>query len=134
MVLPASPLTHLLVVPLQISPIQVSPVQIGLGVVLIAVLSTLLANTAAYYVTGEVQLARAALPGVAMALVGLASGVLPILVTVVIALVVDFVAVAYAFELDRRRTAMVTAMHFTLIVVVAYVANSLLAIYQTAPV
>ncbi len=107
--------------------------QIAGGLLLLAVLSTLLANTAAYYVTGDVDLQRAALPGVAMALAGLASGLLPILVTVVIALVVDFAAVSVAYELDRRRTTMVTLMHFSLIVVVAYVVQNLLALYQTAP-
>lgn len=116
------------------APAQVSGVQIVGGLVLLAVLSTLLANTAAYYVTGEVELARAAVPGVAMALVGIASSLLPILVTVLAALVVDFLAVTFAYGLDRRRTAMVTVMHFTLIVVVAYVVNSALAIYQSAPV
>jgi hypothetical protein len=114
--------------------LQVSGVQIVGGAFLIAVLSTLLANTAAYYVTGESDLGRAVFPGVAMAVVGLASGVLPILVTVVVALLVDYAVVAYAYELDRRGTAMVTAAHFTLIVVVAYLVNSTLAIYQTAPV
>ncbi len=113
--------------------LQVSGVQIVGGLLLLSVLSTLLANTAAYYVTGEVELARAAVPGVAMALAGIVSSILPILVTVVLALVVDFVAVSVAYGLDRRRTAMVTVMHFTLIVVVAYVVNSGLAIYQSAP-
>ena len=116
------------------APVQVSGVQIVGGLALLAVLSTLLANTAAYYVTGEVELARAAVPGVAMALVGIASSLLPILVTVLAALVVDFLAVTVAYGLDRRRTAMVTVVHFTLIVVVAYVVNSALAIYQSAPV
>lgn len=113
--------------------LQVSGLQVAGGLFLLAVLSTLLANTAAYYVTGESQLDRAILPGVVMALAGLASSVLPALVTVVLALVADFLAVTYAYELDRRRSAMVTAAHFTLIVVVAYVVNSGLALYQTAP-
>ncbi|MEZ3145021.1 hypothetical protein [Halobaculum sp. MBLA0143] len=113
--------------------LQVSGVQIAGGLLLLAVLSTLLANTAAYYVTGEIELPRAAVPGVAMALAGIASSVLPILVTVLLALVVDSLAVKVAYGLDNRRTAMVTTMHFTLIVVVAYVVNSALAIYQSAP-
>jgi uncharacterized membrane protein YozB (DUF420 family) len=113
--------------------LQVSGVQIAGGAFLLATLSTLLANTAAYYVTGESQLGRAVLPGVVMAVAGLASSVLPTLVTVVLALAADFLAVTYAYELDRRRSAMVTAAHFTLIVVVAYVVNSGLALYQTAP-
>lgn len=113
--------------------LQVSGVQIAGGAFLLATLSTLLANTAAYYVTGESQLGRAVLPGVVMAVAGLASSVLPTLITVVLALGLDFLAVTYAYELDRRGSAMVTVAHFTLIVVVAYVVNSGLALYQTAP-
>jgi hypothetical protein len=101
--------------------LQVSGVQIAGGAFLLATLSTLLANTAAV------------LPGVVMAVAGLASSVLPTLVTVVLALGLDFLAVTYAYELDRRGSAMVTVAHFTLIVVVAYVVNSGLALYQTAP-
>lgn len=116
-----------------LAPLQVSPVQILGGFLLIATLSSLLANTAAYYVTGESQLGRAILPGVVMSLAGLSASVLPILATVLLALAVDYGAVLFAFRLDYRRTAMVTVMHFTLIVVVAYVVNSSLAIYQTGP-
>lgn len=115
-------------------PLQLGGVQVVGGFLVIATLSTLLANTAVYYVTGDVDLPRAIVPGVAMTVVGLGAALLPVPLVVVAALVVDFVVVSVVYEFDRRRTAMVTAAHFTLIVVVAYLVNSLLAIYQTAPI
>ncbi|WP_313692909.1 DUF7473 family protein [Halorarum halobium] len=114
--------------------LQTSPGRVVAGFLLIAVLSTLVANTAAYYVLGDAaELRRAVLPGVAMAAVGLTAAVLPVAAVIGLALVVDFVAVAVAYDLNRRGTAMVTAMHYTLTVAVALFANYSLALYQDAP-
>lgn len=114
--------------------LQLSPLGIVGGFLLIAVLSTLLANTAAYYVLGgEAELRQALPPGVAMALVGLSAAVLPTVVVIAIALVVDFIMVYLAYGLNRRGTAMITAVHYALTILAAYGINSLLAIYQTAP-
>lgn len=115
--------------------LQLSAVGIVGGFLLIAVLSTLLANTAAYYVLGgEAELRQAVPPGVAMAIVGLTAAVLPTAAVIGLALVVDFGMVRLAYGLNRRGTAMITAMHYALTVLAAYGVNSLLAIYQTAPV
>lgn len=115
--------------------LQLSPVGIVGGFLLIAVLSTLLANTAAYFVLGnEAELRQAIPPGVAMATVGLTAAVLPAAATIALALVVDFGIVRLAYGLNRRGTAMITAMHYTLTILAAYGINSVLAIYQTAPV
>ncbi|WP_277554601.1 DUF7473 family protein [Halobaculum limi] len=104
------------------------------GFLLIALLSTLLANTAAYYVLGnEAELRQAVPPGVAMALVGLTAAVLPTAAVIAIALVVDFVMVYLAYGLNRRGTAMITAIHYTLTILAALGINTLLAVYQTAP-
>lgn len=104
------------------------------GVLLIAVLSTLLANTAAYYVLGgEAELRQAVPPGVAMAIVGLSAAVLPTALVIAVALVVDFAVIYLSYGLNRRGTAMITAIHYALTVLAAYGINSLLAIYQTAP-
>ncbi|WP_435063323.1 DUF7473 family protein [Halobaculum sp. EA56] len=114
--------------------LQLSPVGIVGGFLLIATLSTLLANTAAYFVLGnEAELRQALPPGVAMAIVGLTAAVLPAAVVIAVALVVDYVMVRLAYGLNRRGTAMITAMHYALTVVAAYGVNTLLAIYQTAP-
>ncbi|SHH08462.1 DUF7473 family protein [Halobaculum gomorrense] len=114
--------------------LQSSPLGILGGVLLIAVLSTLLANTAAYFVLGgEAELRQAVPPGVAMALVGLSAAVLPPAAVIAIALVVDYAVVYLAYGLNRRGTAMITAMHYALTILAAYGINSLLAIYQTAP-
>ena len=83
--------------------LQLSPLGIVGGFLLIAVLSTLLANTAADSPTSA------------------------------IALVVDFIMVYLAYGLNRRGTAMITAVHYALTILAAYGINSLLAIYQTAP-
>ena len=124
---------------------QITPVGIVGGFVLVAVLSTLLANTAAYYVTGESQLQRSVLPGVAVGLCALLAAALPDqvatfgvvvdrpAVVIPIALVTDAVAVWIAYGLDRRGTAMVTVAHYTLLLVVNFVVQRVLAIYQTAP-
>ncbi|MXR42951.1 hypothetical protein GRX01_16575 [Halobaculum sp. WSA2] len=115
--------------------LQLSPVGIVGGFLLIAALSTLLANTAAYFVLGdEAELRQAIPPGVAMATVGLTAAVLPAAAVIAIALVVDFVAVRLAYGLDRRGTTMIAAMHYALTILAAYGVNSVLAIYQTAPV
>ena len=115
--------------------LQLSPLGVLAGFVLIAVLSTLLANTAAYFVLGdEAELRQAIPPGVAMAIVGLSAAVLPAAAVIAVALVVDFVVVHLAYGLTRRGTAMITAMHYALTILAAYGINSVLAIYQTAPV
>ena len=115
--------------------LQLSPVGILGGFLLIAVLSTLLANTAAYYVLGnEAELRRAIPPGVAMAIVGLSAAVLPPAAVIALALVVDFGTVYLAYGLNRRGTAMVAAGHYALTILAAFGINSLLAVYQTAPV
>ncbi|WP_348613579.1 DUF7473 family protein [Halobaculum rarum] len=114
--------------------LQLAPAGILGGFLLIAVLSTLLANTAAYFVLGnEAELRQAIPPGVAMALVGLSAAVLSPARVIAIALVVDFVVVRLAYGLDRRGTAMITAMHYTLTVLAAIGIQQILAIYQTAP-
>jgi hypothetical protein len=59
--------------------------------------------------------------------------VLPVAVVIGTALVVDYAAVAYAFGLTRRGSLMVTAMHYALTVIISFVIQSSLAIYQTAP-
>jgi len=98
-------------------------------------LSTLLANTAAYFVLGnEAELRQAVPPGVAMATVGLTAAVLPAAATIALALIVDFAVIRLAYGLGHRGTAMITAMHYTLTILAAYGINSVLAIYQTAPV
>ncbi|UIO99977.1 hypothetical protein Hbl1158_00995 [Halobaculum sp. CBA1158] len=105
------------------------------GLVLIAVLSTLLANTSAYFVLGdEAEFRQAVPPGVAMALVGLTAAVLPAAAVIALALVVDAVMVRLAYGLDRRGTAMITAMHYALTVIAAVGVQRVLAVYQTAPV
>ncbi|MFC6786794.1 hypothetical protein ACFQFH_13190 [Halobaculum halobium] len=115
--------------------LQLSALGVVAGFALIAVLSTLLANTAAYFVLGgEAELRQAVPPGIAMALVGLSAAVLPTAAVIAIALVVDFVVVRLAYGLNRRGTAMITAMHYALTILAAYGVNSVLAIYQTAPV
>lgn len=115
-------------------PLQTSPGRIVAGFLLIAVLSTFVANTAAYFVMGDAaELRRAALPGAAMATVGLTAAVLPVPAVVALALVVDYAAVSVAYGLNRRGTAMVTAMHYTLTVVLAVFASYSLALYQDAP-
>jgi hypothetical protein len=113
--------------------LQVSGVQVVGGVFLLATLSTLLANTAAYYVTGESQLGRAILPGVTMSVAGLSEVFLPVAAVICLALVLDFLAVTYAYNLDQRRSAMIVIGHFTLTVVVAVVVQNSLALYQTRP-
>ncbi|MFB9826220.1 MULTISPECIES: DUF7473 family protein [Halobaculum] len=114
--------------------LQQSSLGVLAGFLLIAVLSTLLANTAAYFVLGdEAELRQAVPPGVAMALVGLSAAVLPTAGVIAIALVVDFVVVRLAYGLDRRGTAMITAMHYALTVLAAIGIQQILAIYQTAP-
>lgn len=116
------------------TPLQTSPGRIVAGFLLIALLSTFIANTAAYFVMGDAaELRRAVLPGAAMAAVGLTAAVLPVPAVVVLALVVDYAAVSVAYGLNRRGTAMVTAMHYTLTVVVAVFASYSLALYQDAP-
>ncbi|QLG60815.1 DUF7473 family protein [Halorarum salinum] len=116
------------------TPLQTSPGRIVAGFLLIALLSTFIANTAAYFVMGDAaELGRAVLPGAAMAAVGLMAAVLPVPAVVVLALVVDYAAVSVAYGLNRRGTAMVTAMHYTLTVVVAVFASYSLALYQDAP-
>lgn len=115
--------------------LQLSPAGIVGGFLLIAALSTLLANTAAYFVLGdEAELRQAVPPGVAMATVGLTAAVLPTAAVIALALVVDFVMVRLAYGLDRRGTAMITAMHYTLTILAAYGINSVLAVFQTAPI
>ncbi|MFC7135818.1 DUF7473 family protein [Halobaculum litoreum] len=114
--------------------LQLSVVGILGGLVLIAVLSTLLANTAAYFLLGdEAELRQAVPPGVAMAIVGLTAAVLPTAAVIALALVVDYVMVYLAYGLNRRGTAIITALHYTLTVLAALGINSVLAIYQTAP-
>ena len=114
--------------------LQTSPGRVVAGFLLIAAFSTFIANTAAYFVLGDAaELRRAVLPGVAMAGVGLTAAVLPVAVVVALALVVDYAAVSVAYELNRRGTAMVTAMHYALTVVVAVFASYSLALYQDAP-
>ncbi|QLG28302.1 hypothetical protein HUG10_12435 [Halorarum halophilum] len=114
--------------------LQTSPGRVVAGFLLIALLSTFIANTAAYFVMGDAaELRRAVLPGIAMAGVGLTAAVLPVAAVIALALAVDFVAVSLAYELNRRGTALVTAMHYTLTVVVALFANYSLALYQDAP-
>ena len=115
--------------------LQLSAVGIVGGFLLIALLSTLLANTAAYYVLGdEAELRQAIPPGVAMAIVGLTAAVLPPVAVIASALVVDFGMVYLAYGLNRRGTAMIAAGHYTLTILAAFGINSLLAVYQTAPV
>ena len=105
------------------------------GFLLIAVLSTLLANTAAYFLLGdEAELRQAVPPGVAMALVGLTAAVLPTAAVIALALVVDYAMVFLAYGLDRRGTAIVTALHYSLTILAALGINSVLALFQTAPV
>lgn len=113
--------------------LQTGAVGILGGFLLLAVLSTLLANTAAYFVTGDTHLRRSILPGGAMAAVGLLSVVVPATIVVLVAVVVDFFACRTAYGLNRRGTATVTAVHIALIVGVSYLVQSTLAIYQTAP-
>lgn len=103
------------------------------GFVLIAVLSTLLANTAAYFVTNDTQLRESILPGVALALVAMTAVVLPMYVVAPLAIVVDYVACRFAFGLDTRATAIVAAVHYALTLSVNFLVQSTLALYQTAP-
>lgn len=115
-------------------PLQVTPVQIVGGFLLLAVLSTFVANTAAYFVIGDAaELRRAVVPGVAMATAMFTAVVLPPFAVIVIALVADFLAVRAAYGLPLRGVAMVTAVHYTLTLVLALFVNYSLAIYQTAP-
>jgi len=113
--------------------LQVSGLQVAGGAFLLATLSTLLANTAAYYVTGESQIGRAILPGVVMTAVGLSQAFLPVAVVIALALLLDFVAVTYSYKLTRQQSVMVAVGHFTLTLVVAVVVQNGLAIYQTRP-
>ena len=112
---------------------QSGPAGIVGGFLLLAGLSTLLANTAAYFVTGDTHLRRALFPGVAIAVVMLLQAVLPVIAVILLALVVDFTACRIAFGLNRRGTVTVTAVHYALIVGLSYLIQSSLAIYQTAP-
>ena len=115
-------------------PLQVSPVQVVGGFLLLAVLSTFVANTAAYFVLGDdADLRRAVAPGVAMATVMLSAVVLPPYVVIPIALAVDFVAIAFSYELNWRGVAIVTAVHYALTLILALSVNQALALYQTAP-
>ena len=120
--------------PLPPVPLQVSPAQVVGGFLLLAILSTLVANTAAYFVLGDAaELRRAVAPGVAMATVMLSAVVLAVYAVIVLALVVDFAAVSLSYDLSRRRAAAVTAVHYALTLGLALFANYTLALYQTAP-
>lgn len=115
-------------------PLQVSPVQVVGGFLLLAVLSTLVANTAAYFVLGdEAELRRAVAPGLAMATAMLSATVLPAYAVIPLALAVDFAAVSLSYDLTRRGAAVVTAVHYALTLVLALFVNYTLALYQTAP-
>ena len=115
-------------------PLQVSPVQVAGGFLLLVVLSTLVANTAAYFVLGDAaELRRAVVPGLAMATAMLSAVVLPPYAVIALALAVDFLAVAFSYDLNWRGVAMVTAVHYSLTLVLALFVNYTLAIYQTAP-
>lgn len=114
--------------------LQLSVVGLLGGFLLIALLSTLLANTAAYFVMGDdAEFRRAVVPGVSMALVGLTAAVLPPAAVIALALAVDFGVIYLVYGLDRRGTAIVTALHYSLTIVAAYGINSVLAVFQTAP-
>ena len=116
-------------------PLQLSVVGLLGGFVLIAVLSTLLANTAAYFLLGDdAELRQAVPPGVAMALVGLTAAVLPTAVVIALALAVDYAMVYLSYGLNRRGTAIVTALHYSLTILAALGINTVLAVFQTAPV
>lgn len=115
-------------------PLQVSPVSVVGGFLLLAVFSTFVANTAAYFVLGDAaELRRAVAPGVATATVMLSAVVLPAYAVIPLALTVDFVAISLSYELNWRGTAMVTAVHYSLTLILAISVSRALAIYQTAP-
>ncbi|WP_435123744.1 DUF7473 family protein [Halobaculum sp. D14] len=116
------------------APLQAALAPLVGGFLLIALLSTLLANAAAYFVMGDrASLRLAVAPGVTMALVSLTAAVLPVYAVIAFALVADFAVIYAVYDLPARSTAIVTAMHYALTVILAYSVNSLLAIYQTAP-
>lgn len=115
-------------------PLQVSPVQVAGGFLLLAALSTLVANTAAYFALGDdAELRSAVGPGLAMATAMLTLAVLPPYAVIPLALAADFVAVRLSYRLNWRGAAVVTAVHYALTLVVALFANYTLALYQTAP-
>lgn len=114
--------------------LQVSPLGVAGGFVLLATLSTLVANTAAYYVLGDAaEFRRAPVVGVATALVALSLVVLPPYAVILLVLVVDFAVISVVYELDRRRAAMITAVHYALTVILALTVQFTLGLYQTAP-
>lgn len=118
----------------QLALLQVSPLGVAGGFLLLAVLSTLVANTAAYYVLGDAaEFRRAPAVGVATALVALTVAILPAYAVILLVLLVDFIVISIAYELDYRRAAMITAIHYALTVILALTIQFSLGLYQTAP-
>lgn len=102
---------------------------------LLALFLSLTAHLAARNVLGDVPVRNAFLVGPLPAAIAVAAGALdlPSLPAIAVALVVDALLIGYVYDLDRRLTAAVTAIHAVISVILGSILFSLYILIRSAP-
>ena len=121
--------------PLQTGVGSASVVAVAGTVALFALFLSLTAHLAARNVLGDVPIRNAFLVGPVPAAIAVVAGALdlPSIPAVVVAVFLDAVLVHYVYDLDRRLTAAVTAIHAVVSVILGSVVFSLYVLVQSAP-
>mgnify|MGYP000112016114 FL=1 len=121
--------------PLQTGVGSAPPLAVAGTVALFALFLSLTAHLAARNVLGDVPIKNAFLVGPVPAGVAVVAAALelPSIPAVLVALVLDAVLVWYVYDLDRRFTAGVTAIHAVVSVILGSVIFSLYVLVRSAP-
>ena len=112
-----------------------SPLAVAGTAALFALFLTLTAHLAARNVLGDVPVRNAFLVGPLPAGIAVVAAALelPSIPALMIALLVDAVLIKYVYDLDRRLTAGVTAIHAVVSIILGSIVFSLYALVLSAP-
>jgi len=121
--------------PLQTGVGSAPPLAVAGTVALFALFLSVTAHLAARNVLGDVPIKNAFLIGPVPAAVAVVAAALelPSIPAVLVALALDAVLVRYVYDLDRRLTAGVTAIHAVVSVILGSVLFSLYVLVRSAP-
>ncbi|GAB6860895.1 hypothetical protein ACFR97_00200 [Haloplanus litoreus] len=121
--------------PLQTSVGSASVLAVAGTAALFALFLSLTAHLAARNVLGDVPIRNAFLVGPVPAAIAVVAGALelPSIPAVVVAVLLDAALIRYVYDLDRRLTAAVTAIHAVVSIILGSVIFSLYVLVRSAP-